>query len=119
MQRKQWLAYGMLILWGFVLSINILFRHAHRLPDGRIVSHVHPFKWTGEKGPLPYNPHTTSELSWLDAHSNNPFMGEVAKEYQFVPVEYPAEEISTYYYFLFASCRIDPECPRGPPALTC
>lgn len=117
MQRSRWLGYGMVLLWGFVLSINILFRHAHRLPDGRIVSHVHPFKWTGEKGPLPYNPHSKSELSWLDVHSNTPFFGEAPQEYNLPEHVLPQVGQASDYTFCFISCRIEPENPRGPPAL--
>lgn len=108
----------MVLLWGFVLSINILFRHAHRLPNGRIISHVHPFKWTGEKGPLPYNPHSSSELAWLDAHSNNPYNGEVTEEYSFPGTVVSGERVILYHEFSFVSCRVKPENPRGPPALS-
>jgi len=117
MQRSNWLGYGMLLLWGLVLSINILFRHAHRLPDGRIISHVHPFRWTGEKGPIPYNPHSKAELSWLDTHSNTPFLGEALEDFLLTEQSFPQIKPVPNYTFCFISYRVEPENPRGPPAL--
>lgn len=117
MIKSRSLAFGMLMLWGFVISVNIIFRHAHRLPNGRIISHVHPFKSTGEKGPSSSNPHTSSELYWLDAHSNNPFMGEFQAGFEFdAPIQYN-DFLVEPYTFTFVSCDIAVQNPRGPPLL--
>lgn len=105
----------MLLLWGLVLSINILFRHAHRLPNGRIVSHVHPFKWTGEKGPLPYNPHTSSELSWLDAQSNGHFLSDLPEVFTLESSAAYPEQTTHFSTPVVFSIGVGAVSPRGPP----
>ena len=50
-----------------------MFRHSHKLPDGRIVTHVHPYAEFGTKCAFPAHHHTQSELLWLDCISNIPF----------------------------------------------
>ncbi|GAA4456461.1 hypothetical protein GCM10023189_25780 [Nibrella saemangeumensis] len=54
---------------GIIIS-GVVFRHAHRLADGTIISHTHPYK-PFNKGPFQPNTHTQQELIWLDqlAHS--------------------------------------------------
>lgn len=52
-----------------MLVNGILFLHAHRLADGTIITHAHPFKAV-TKGPIQPNNHTQQELLWLDAVSN-------------------------------------------------
>ncbi|QJD77546.1 hypothetical protein [Spirosoma rhododendri] len=52
----------------------MIFIHAHRLSDGRIVIHTHPYKLTGKQGPISNNPHTSFELFWLDMCSHAPFV---------------------------------------------
>lgn len=56
------------LLAGFVLLQvnNVLFRHAHRLPDGRIIVHAHPYNLFGKGGPVLPNNHSASELRLLD-----------------------------------------------------
>jgi len=58
-------------LWLLILLGSIVFRHAHRLPDGRVVSHIHPYKFS--KHQFPDHQHTYSELIWLDYIANLPF----------------------------------------------
>ena len=54
-----------------MLTNAVVFRHAHRLPDGTIVVHAHPFlpKALGGPGsdPIQPNNHSRQELIWLDA----------------------------------------------------
>lgn len=118
MRYNRSLAYGMFMLWGLVLSINTLFRHAHRLPNGRIVSHVHPFKWKGEKGPLPYNPHTSTELSWLDAHSNTSYLSDLPEPFVLETELAFDQSITTYYFSAFYATWQQSQNTRGPPT-TC
>jgi hypothetical protein len=62
-------------LFGFfaLLLLNgIVFRHGHRLPDGRIISHAHPF-WPDGQGPIKSNTHSAGELFLFDALSNASF----------------------------------------------
>ena len=58
----------LLVLFVFTLVNGVVFRHAHRLADGTIVSHAHPYIPFGDN---PYQPnnHTQQEIIWLDALS--------------------------------------------------
>ncbi len=58
----------LLVLFVLTLVNGVVFRHAHRLADGTIVSHAHPFLPVGND---PYQPnnHTQQEIIWLDALS--------------------------------------------------
>lgn len=58
----------LLVLYVLTLVNGVVFRHAHRLADGTIVSHAHPYIPIGED---PYQPtnHTQQEIIWLDALS--------------------------------------------------
>lgn len=56
-------------LYVLTLINGVVFRHAHRLADGTIVSHAHPYIPVGDD---PYQPnnHTQQEIIWLDALSH-------------------------------------------------
>ncbi|MCX6213599.1 hypothetical protein [Spirosoma sp.] len=70
-QRIARLLLGLLLL----MQINsVLFRHAHRLANGQIVTHAHPYNLFSKSCPLSANPHTTHELLLLDAVSNAAFV---------------------------------------------
>ena len=57
------------------MQINsVVFRHAHRLPNGQIITHAHPYNIFGKSCPLSPNPHTTQELLLLDVISNPAFL---------------------------------------------
>ncbi|GAB2576104.1 hypothetical protein [Spirosoma areae] len=70
--RRQ-IARFLLVFWGLICLSNIVFRHAHRLPNGRIVSHTHFYTEFGSKCPFPNHQHTLSELTWLDCIGNPAF----------------------------------------------
>lgn len=53
---------------------SIVFRHSHRLANGQIVTHAHPYNLFSKSCPLSANPHTTHELLLLDAVSNAAFV---------------------------------------------
>lgn len=61
----------LLLVQLFMLTNAVVFRHAHRLPDGTVVVHAHPFlpKALGGPGSDPVQPnnHSKQELIWLDA----------------------------------------------------
>ncbi|GAB3573182.1 hypothetical protein GCM10027578_33840 [Spirosoma luteolum] len=64
----------MLVLWGLITLNSMIFLHAHRLSNGRIVIHTHPYKLTANQGPIPTNPHTSFELFWLDMCTHAPYL---------------------------------------------
>lgn len=53
---------------------SVVFRHAHRLANGQIITHAHPYNLFGKSCPLSPNPHTRHELLLLDAVSNPAFI---------------------------------------------
>lgn len=52
-----------------VLINGILFRHAHRLSDGTIICHAHPYK-SSPGTRFPHHAHSRDELIWLDVFAN-------------------------------------------------
>ena len=61
-----------LLIWVGMLANSVVFRHAHRLADGRIITHAHPYVPVG-KSPFQPNPHSQHELIWLDIAGNTPY----------------------------------------------
>ncbi len=52
-----------------VLINGVVFRHTHRLADGTVICHAHPFKsLPGTQ--FPSHSHSRDELIWLDAFAN-------------------------------------------------
>ncbi|WP_165358983.1 hypothetical protein [Spirosoma sordidisoli] len=107
---------GLLVL----MQINsVVFRHAHRLANGQIITHAHPYNIFGKSCPLSPNPHTTHELLLLDAVSNPAFMPAFALLVAFLllvrlivqPVFFrPTPSTLTVY--------LARPIPRGPPRLS-
>lgn len=63
------------LLLGLFVAIvvnGLVFRHAHRLADGTIITHAHPYNPFG-KSPISSNPHSRHELVTLDLFSNGIF----------------------------------------------
>ncbi|MGF7218442.1 hypothetical protein GGR92_004619 [Spirosoma lacussanchae] len=52
-----------------VLTNGVVFRHAHRLADGTIICHAHPYK-SSPGTQFPTHTHSRDELIWLDAFAN-------------------------------------------------
>jgi hypothetical protein len=96
----------------------MIFIHAHRLPDGRIVIHTHPYKLTGKQGPISNNPHTSFELFWLDMCSNAPFVPGAEPVLE-SPVFWtiPNTDIVFVYLLQVVEQRVVLTCLRGPPSL--
>ena len=63
------LARFLLGLFVAIMLNGLVFRHAHRLADGTIITHAHPYNPFG-KSPLSSNPHSRHELVMLDLFSN-------------------------------------------------
>lgn len=52
-----------------VLVNGVVFRHAHRLADGTIICHAHPYK-SSPGTQFPSHSHSRDELIWLDVFAN-------------------------------------------------
>lgn len=106
------------------MQINsVVFRHAHRLANGQIVSHAHPYNLFGDRAvegscPLSPNPHTTHELMLLDAVSNPAFMPAFALLVAFLLL---ARLIVQPVFFRLSALALTVylarPIPRGPPLM--
>lgn len=99
-----------------LIQLNtIFFRHAHRLPSGKIITHAHPYKPIGD-GPFQPNNHTNNELFLLDVFTNILFLSTSAFSFPLLIKEVIGFFNATFFYQL--SYRFQPSyCPllRGPP----
>ena len=66
------LARFLLGLFVAIMLNGLVFRHAHRLADGTIITHAHPYNPFG-KSPISSNSHSRHELVILDLFSNATF----------------------------------------------
>ncbi|MEI7581310.1 hypothetical protein [Runella sp.] len=72
---RQTIAQGFLVIFSLMLLNGIVFRHAHKLSSGKIITHAHPYKSSNSNSPFQPNDHTNNELFLLDMFSNVPFIG--------------------------------------------
>ena len=110
----------LLLVQLFMLTNAVVFRHAHRLPDGTIVVHAHPFlpKALGGPGSDPVQPnnHSKQELIWLDALTDGayPFTEPLFFAFQATTnslLPAPSSTIQTQVYWAEFTCFSH----RGPP----
>jgi hypothetical protein len=95
---------------------NIVFRHAHRLADGRIITHAHPFKPVGDSPVQPHS-HTATELFWLDMLTHGGFVATVAVAVAVAVIVSPLLLMRIERYHL--PLRVSPFVyfsRRGPPS---
>ncbi|MDR6195025.1 hypothetical protein [Siphonobacter sp. SORGH_AS_0500] len=107
-----------LVLFTVMFVNGVVFRHGHRLADGRIISHAHPFK-SQNKGPIQPNSHTSLELLLLDAVSN-----PVLELMDFESIDFQLVVLAEVSILVIAYQGIRLRRPflyyshRGPPALS-
>lgn len=68
-QYRSGIARFLLGLYVAVLVNGVVFRHAHRLADGTIICHAHPYK-SSPGTQFPNHAHSRDELIWLDGFAN-------------------------------------------------
>ncbi len=59
-------SYLLIVMMGIFIANNILFMHTHKMDDGRIVVHAHPYDKSDDSQPYKSHQHTTKELLFLD-----------------------------------------------------
>ncbi|MBC7891273.1 MAG: hypothetical protein H7Y12_03595 [Sphingobacteriaceae bacterium] len=69
-------ASGLFALFALLTLNNVVFRHAHRLANGQIITHAHPYWPTKSKSPYQPNHHTNGQLVLLDALNHAIFLAE-------------------------------------------
>ncbi|WP_460963738.1 hypothetical protein [Spirosoma litoris] len=115
-QRIARLLLGLLML----MQINsVVFRHAHRLANGQIVTHAHPYNLFAKSCPLSANPHTTHELLLLDAVSNAAFVPTFALLVAFLllPLRFIIHSIPVVPTSKVRTIYLARPTLRGPPSL--
>lgn len=108
----------LLAIFALLTLNNIVFRHAHRLPNGQIITHAHPYWPTKNKCPDQPNHHTNGQLILLDALCHASFLPESP-----APSVAPRAEI-TFAVLPVIVDGAQPFCPllrafsqRGPPVI--
>ena len=105
------------LLLGLFLAMwlnGVVFRHAHRLSDGRLIVHAHPY-WPFGKGPILPNNHTAQEILLLDLAATIPVVVSAFFAFLFLL------QSRLRSVFLFASFSFHSYSPfrcfsqRGPP----
>ena len=110
----------LLLIQLFMLTNAVVFRHAHRLPDGTIVVHAHPFlpKALGGDGSDPVQPnnHSKQQLIWLDALTDvaYPFAEPAFFAFQGVVSVLTSVEFWTDYQLIISRTFVCFQ-HRGPP----
>jgi hypothetical protein len=118
---RQTIAQGFLVIFTLMLLNGIVFRHAHKLSSGKIITHAHPYKSSNSNSPFQPNDHTNNELFLLDTFSNVPFVGltltvALAAVTKIVEI-IPAPRLS---FYLLTACHkpfFGNFSHRGPPSL--
>lgn len=105
------------ILLGLFLAIwanGVVFRHAHRLSDGRLIVHAHPY-WPFGKGPILPNTHTAQEILLLDLAANLPLVLASFFSFLFLLRYYQQTTFGLHSYSLRVSTLFFCFAHRGPP----
>ena len=63
---QKWVAAVLVLSVGLLIVNNVVFLHTHKLPDGSIVVHAHPYNKSDDPAPFKKHNHTSKELfhSW-------------------------------------------------------
>ncbi len=111
------IARSILVLFVLMQLNSVAFRHAHRLSDGKIITHAHPYKPVGDS---PYQPngHTANELYVLDLVSNGSFVSNPVFGFVALTVNaFVSHKISFFQYQQrFLTRSVSCLLLRGPPA---
>ncbi len=102
-----------------MLLNGVVFRHAHKLSSGKVITHAHPYKPVGD---APYQPngHTNNELLLLDLASNGWFALAPVVAVLLLSVAFFAFQKSAFFHYLASFLqRIQVHISlRGPPVLS-
>lgn len=110
-------ARSFLVIFTLMLLNGIVFRHAHRLSNGKVITHAHPYKPVGDS-PFQPNNHTSNELFLLNIASNTPFVDltvlVVLAAIVRVQLLFP-QYISSYLSKNYSEPSFSESSLRGPP----
>ena len=108
-----------MVLFTLMLLNGVVFRHSHKLTNGKIITHAHPYKPISNS---PYQPnnHTTNELYVLDLISNALFIPEIiVASIAFLSLTFFQQKSSFFNYRQrFLTRFVASLSLRGPPVLS-
>ncbi|GAB3025767.1 hypothetical protein [Spirosoma pulveris] len=107
------------LLFGLFLTMwlnGVVFRHAHRLSDGRLIVHAHPY-WPFGKGPILPNTHTAQEILLLDLAASLPVVVSALFAFLFLLRSQQQSVFWTRFRTFFASHSFFCFSRRGPPVV--
>jgi hypothetical protein len=110
----------LLLVQLFMLTNAVVFRHTHRLPDGTVVVHAHPFLPKALGGdsadPVQPNDHTRQELIWLDAVAHDTYLHTESPAFGWLKLTTlpPDERVAGVAVILFRT-SVRYVALRGPP----
>lgn len=111
---KSFLAWMQFLLFCLILANGVLCLHSHKLANGQIIVHAHPYFPQEDGKPLP-NHHTANELIILSQFLHTAVL---LSEISFINFSAPEKEISKHYKEIyFTAIRKYFFCThhRGPP----
>ena len=113
---QQIIARSFMVLFTLILLNGVVFRHSHKLTNGKIITHAHPYKPVSNS-PFQPNNHTTNELYILDLVSNGLFSSEiVVTSIAFLTVVFLKQKSSFFHYRQrFLTRFVASLSLRGPP----
>ena len=108
-----WLLLG---FWTLIMLNSVMYRHSHRLPDGKIVSHAHPYKRSTDEAPAKPHEHTDKELALLQLIDGQVFGPPVAFAVSFAayPFNDAANNFAYFYAFIIPPYALQ-HAGRAPP----
>lgn len=117
-RTRQTIAQGFLVLFTLMLLNGIVFRHAHKLSSGKVITHAHPYKPVGNS-PYQPNTHTDNELYLLDAVSNAIFSAELGTALVLAALVVFLVQKSSFFVYRqrFLARLVAVASLRGPPVL--
>jgi hypothetical protein len=112
---KKPLVWLLLGLWTLIMLNSVMYRHSHRLPNGKIVSHAHPYKKSSDGSPAKPHEHTDEELALLQLIDGQLFAPPATLSVAFVaPVVNEAAHNFAYACLALSSCQLH-HAGRAPP----
>jgi hypothetical protein len=75
------LAWALLGLWALIMLNSVMYRHTHRLPNGKIVSHAHPYQKSSDG--TTNHEHTDEELALLQLIDGQLFLLSSLPDFSF------------------------------------
>lgn len=62
---RSFLAFACILSITIILANNIFFMHMHKLPDGAIIIHAHPYQKSSDTAPIKHHHHSKTDLFFI------------------------------------------------------